>query len=277
MSVPRLFARAMGVGFHCGENKCFYCAAQCDNSFSASEYVKDSFTGRNGVPCPGSQWICAGCVLCLRESCEVPMLDGTVRAVAKAAMRSWSWVITASWAKAGSKANMDQLRAACVEPPVPPFALVLSDSGQKQLLYRGVVCHSREHVIATLEGEKVEYGPASLVARLDLCGRLVAATGKPALGEPPNQRFAAAVVGRYANGEDLIGEWVSCWEEPLSRLAAWLCGNKEWCGERYPGGDGLFGVPAQVGGGFRPGTQAARRRGDGGGEAGCRSSLYDLG
>lgn len=234
-SVPALYALAHGERCD-GPLRCYYCGAPCDGTFPAGAYVKDSFTGRSEVANPGSPAVCRGCVLCLRESAEVPLIDGTRRAVTKAAVRSWSWVVTSSSAVAASKAHLDALRAACLDPPAPPFAIVLSDSGQKHLLYRGAVNRVGDPVTVTLETLRVTCRRAELHSRLALCGRLVAATGKPALSEPPDARLGMAVVGRYRDGEALIEEWERAWQEPLSRLAAWLSPPKEVC-EREHGED----------------------------------------
>ena len=234
-SVPHLLARAHGLDC-AGPLACFYCGAPCDETCPASEYVKDSFTGRQGVRAPGSPAVCAGCVLCLREDAEVSLIDGTRRRVAKGCMRAWSWLVTADRALAASKAHLDRLRTACLEPPPAPWALVLSDSGQTHQLYRGVVNHGGPPWVVTLEAEPIAYRPAELRNRLDLCGRLIAATGKPALAEPIAARFALAVLNRYpAAGEALLADWARLRGSPAARLAAWLAPNKEICLHEYPG------------------------------------------
>lgn len=277
VSVPHLFATASNL--ECvGSHRCFYCLALCDEHFPASEYVKDSFTGRNEVPAPGSRFICQGCVLCLREDAHIPMLNGTTRHVTKCAMRAWSWLVTSTAVKAGSKADLKQWRALCLEPPEPPYAIVLSDSGQKHLLYRGVVCWSRESVVVTLEGERVEYSPAELRQRMDLVGRVCASSGKPALTEPPTVGLSISILSRYRDGEAIIDQWGSVWNSPLSRLAAWLCPNSEeskleWPSDLEPAQ--LSGVPAKTG---KSGGSRKKDRPDnsGGGQAGSNPTLFDF-
>jgi hypothetical protein len=179
-------------------------------------------------------------VLCLRESAEITLIDGEIRRGQK--VRGYSWVVTANSALAATKAHLEQLRALCLDPPEPPFAIVLTDSGQTHQLYRGTVNHSREVVTVTLEaepvtyraGQRVFYRPDELAPRLDLCGRLIAATGKPALREPITQRFALAVMERYCDGEALLNLWTRVREQPLSRLAAWISPAKETCLNVYP-------------------------------------------
>jgi len=149
-------------------------------------------------------------------------------------VRCFSWVITAQQAQAATKADLAYLRNVCLNPPPPPCAIVLSDSGQKHLLYRGVVNHARDPLTVTLETERITYWIAKLRTRLSLCGHLIAATGKPALSEPPDARLGMAVIGRYRDGEAFINQWQYVWQEPLSRLASWLSPPKEVCERDYP-------------------------------------------
>ncbi len=226
-TVPELFHLAMTGNNLTGGHACFYCGASADASTPVSEYVKDSFTGRSEVVSPGSQWVCAGCRLCLREDAELTMLDGSRRRVTKCAMRAFSWLVTSTEAKAGSKANLDVWRTVCLNPPAPPFAIVLSDSGQKHLLYRGVVNHSLDVVTVTLETERITYRPADLAAAIQLTTKLVAATGKPALDEPPGPRFSQAMAEYFAEWESLLNQWEELYGKPLARLASWLSPGKD--------------------------------------------------
>jgi len=260
MTAPELFARSYGIDC-AGAHSCFYCGAPADESLPTSEFVKGSFTERSLVACPGSQWICKGCELCLRDNAELTMLNGQKRNVVRAAMRSFSWAINTK-ARAGSKADIPAWRELCVNPPEPPFAIVLSDSGQKHLLYRGFVCLSREDIVVTLEMERIEYRPFDLQTAIDLCSRLIAATGKPALNEPVSPRFAQAVSDYFSEWETLLQQWEEIYGKPIARLAAWLSPGRDSARERIkPTADnGLSGVPAQA---SRPGRSRAQDRIDG--------------
>lgn len=232
-SVPHLMAIAHGLDC-AGPHACHYCGAPCAEDYPARVHVKDSFTGRGGVVAPASPWVCAGCVLALREDAEITLLDGETRAGQK--VRGYSWVVTATSALAATKAHLGRLRALCLEPPEPPFALVLSDSGQTHQLYRGVVCRSRERVAVTLEAEPIGYRPRDLRRALDLAGGVAAATGKPALREPLSHNSAMRVLAYHGPGEEaLIEAWHAIHTSPIGRLAAWLCPAKEECGREYTG------------------------------------------
>lgn len=243
-SAPHLFATAHGTAC-LGDLRCFFCGAPSDDSRAVRDYVRDSFNDRGAVAQPGSLAVCEGCVLCLREDAEVTYPDGEVRRVTKAAVRMHSWVVTDGRTVAATKAHMPYLRGVCLSPPAPPYVISLAASGQKHLLFRAVVVRGGGLASVTLEGERVDYRPAELAARLALAGRVCAASGKPALAEPPNARLGMAAVARYSDGDRLMAEWCRVFGEPLTRLASFLCFNKEESESVYPG-DRPAPVPAQA-------------------------------
>lgn len=256
-SVPELLANAYGLRCE-GPCRCFYCGAACDaERYPASTYVKSSFNGRGEVAAPGSPAVCEGCVLALREKAPIVLIDGERRDGQM--MRGYSHVLHGGRHHAATKAHLDRIRALCLDPPEPPFAIVLSDSGQTHQIYRGVVNHSRETVVATLEGARVAFRPDELRERLSLCGKLVAATGKPALSESVTTRFAVAVMERFRDGEILVEEWVRAREQPLSRLAAWLCPNKEASNLEHPCDAGHGIAAAETGRAGGPAVKHARK------------------
>lgn len=230
-SVPHLFAVAHGQACE-GPNRCYYCSAPCSTDHPAATYVKDSFTGRSGVAAPGSPWVCNGCVLALRESAEIMLVGGEKRSGQR--VRGYSWIVMEPLPLAATKAHLATLREICLEPPWPPFAIVLSDSGQTHQLYRGVVNHAREPVVVTLEGERIAYRPAELRSLLVTAGKVCAATGKPALLEPMSPSVAMRVLDRYRGGEPLVAVWDDAWVTPIGRLAAWLCPPRDDCQKEYP-------------------------------------------
>lgn len=268
-TVPELVAAAHGLECS-GPLACFFCGAPCDGSRRAEDFVRDSFNGRGEVAAPGSPGVCEGCVLCLREHAAIDLIDGTRgRRVTKAAMRAFSWLVAGGRMAAASKAHLHLLRPVLLAPPDPPWALVLSDSGKRHLLYRGAVNHADRGWVVTLEGDRITGDPASLADRLRLVGRLVAAWGKPALAEAMAPSRAFALFARYGGEEAgrLLAEWSRVGGEPLSRLALWLSANKEDCEREHPGigpaadpGDpGRRGGPPQAGRAGRPGAAGGGR------------------
>lgn len=229
LTATQLLAVACGFALRAGHRRCFFCGGKCDESTPASEIVKDSFTARDTVA--GGSWVCDGCVVAMDERASVTLIDGEIREGQK--RRCYSWVITKTEACAASKSHRQQLTSQCLLPPDPPFVICISDSGQKHLLYRAVVNHDRSIVTVTLEGERVVFSPGDLTTRLVLCRQICAATGKPALTEAMSTQTQMRVCEHYESEQPLL-DWLAVQQEPLTRLAAWLCPPKEECLHEFP-------------------------------------------
>lgn len=227
MTAPQLYARGLGESCPESEYRCFFCGASCDDAHSATIHVSNSFIGFGDVAQPASKFVCHGCVLATREKIEIPGYDKLQK------VRNFSWIITANSVKSYTKANLDVLRETCINPPSPPFAIVLAVSGQKQLIYRAAVNESRDEITVQFETDQVSYRPEQLIERLTLCHRICAATGKPAMTEPPTASLSIRLAHHFREFEPLT-IWYEIWQEPLSRLAAFLCINKEGCLNEFP-------------------------------------------
>lgn len=230
-SVPHLFAVAAGSDCT-GPHRCYYCGAPCKEKYPAATYVKSSFTGRAGVVSPGSPYVCRGCVLCLRESTELTLIDGEQRDGQK--VRGYSWLLTRSRAVAMTRSHATQIRALCLSPPRPPYALVITDSGQTHQLYRGRVNHAKYPVTVSLEAELITYYPSALAELLPIAGRIAAATGKPCLSQPLTPVMGMRVIERYRDGESIVHQWTRHGSTGIGRLAAWLTPRKENSANDYP-------------------------------------------
>ncbi len=236
-TASQLFAIARGIPAPIGPHRCFYCNAVCADDFLSKEFVKGSFTGWAGVANPNSDFVCGGCVATMNESADI-QIPNESRIGQR--IRNYSWLITESSARAFTKAHIAEIRQHCLNPPQPPFVLVISDSGQKQLLYRAPVCLDVNSPIVMLEDEPIPYLIPALSQMLDLCGLLIAATGKPALREPVSFSFARAILTAYpATGEKMLEEWERVQSTPLARLATWLSASKEDQKEKYDSNNGL--------------------------------------
>lgn len=158
------------------------------------------------------------------------MLNGTIKQRENArgmAPRMYSWVLTREKRVAFTKAHVALARKILTTKiPEPPFAIIISDSGQKQLIFRAPVALSQNVFPVMLEDEVVEVIPELLLERLALSTPIVAATGKPALVEKI-ELSAYIAYEKYHGNTDALEAWVTVQQEPLSRLAAWLAMNKE--------------------------------------------------
>ena len=228
ITASMLFA---GVRHNPGDKRCYYCGATCDETYHASEFVKETFTNRDVVKYPRSDYVCRGCVESLGQGDDsVEMLDGTIKQRENARgmqPRMYSWLLTTEKRVAFTKAHISFAREILTAKiPDPPFAVIIADSGQKQLIFRAPVALSKNVFPILLEDEIVEVDPGLLRERLDLAAQIVAATGKPALVEKP-ELGAYIACEKYHGNTDALEAWATIQKEPLSRLAAWLAMNKE--------------------------------------------------
>lgn len=228
-TAPELFASALEAQY---DQQCFYCGAPCGRTYATAAWVKDSFTDHSGVAAPASEYVCRGCVAALQEKITVTLPDGSIKKKQKT--RTYSWVITSDSATACTKADRPWLLERCLSPPEPPYAISISESGQKHLLYRGVVALSRRPVTVTLEGERIDYAPDDLRGRLILCKRVAAACGQPVLSQERLTDSQAMHLIRHHNEERLPEEWHAVAGEPLTRLAAFFTPKREECRREHP-------------------------------------------
>lgn len=224
----QLFAKARNCQLWYGAERCYYCLGSCDRTFAASKYVKKSFTARDTVG--GGAYVCGGCVAAMDESATIQLPDDSMRDKQK--IRCYSWVVTRHVAVAATKAHRKWLLEQCLTPPRVPFVISISDSGQKHLLYRAVVCYSKAIVSVTLEGEQIHYEPMQLRQRVVLCNRISAVIGKPSLSATLSYMARMRLEESYQD-DNVSEEWLSVCDSPLSRLAAWFALSKKEAQSEY--------------------------------------------
>lgn len=246
ITAPLLLAKSSGIDLQCGRYGCFYCGGSCDGTYSARQYVADSFTERNAVVSPGSECVCRGCVEAMRSDLgSVPLIDGGIHrskeggkrkpkegAAGTIQVRWFSWLLTETEALAATPSHRTLLLAACLAPPSPPFAICIAD-GNKHQLFRTPVNHSRERIAVNCEGARVHYHPDELRERLHVTTRLIATVGKGAesIGRlmDPNSDMGVAVQLSIGDPEalPLFEQWREVRNEPLSALSIWLSPGKD--------------------------------------------------
>lgn len=222
-SACQLLARAELGADHLdiGPHRCFYCGSACDEQRAAKQWVKKTFTDWPNVATPDSDFVCVGCTLAADERWFRPGAEKLAK------RRNFSWLLTETAALPLTKRELPQIRAVCLNPPSPPWALTIADSGQKQLLYRTPVNLSTERVTVQLETERVTFTPSELQSRMELAARLVPGIGKSRLCDdywPTGVMLALAEI--EPDAERLVEAWIRVRGEPLSRLAAFLVPSK---------------------------------------------------
>lgn len=219
LTATQLFAIAHGKPMQLGKCRCALCGGPCDGAILIDSILSDTFTDWHHV---AGDHLCGACLLTLRSEDRVDQA------------RLYSWVLTEKSAQRYTKANLRELTDACLNPPAPPYAIILATSGQKHLIFKASVTHDRQVCAVDLEGERIEFIRAVLAARLDLCGRIAAAAGKPSLSEFNPTQLAMSLSGYWLEWEAIYEIWGQVKDEPLSRLAAFLTLKKEDSEHAYP-------------------------------------------
>lgn len=238
-AASRLYALARGISVPVGDHECWYCGESCDDAIPSKDWVKSSCNAHAEARGLGSEYVCAGCAASLAWKTTVAVFGeeierGTPEHPTKPKPQhvcQYSWVITRDTAVAYTKAHIVELRRCCLNPPQPPFVIVLADSGQKQLLWQSPVCQSRELLVLRLENEIIEYSVCDLAEAISVAGQVAAIVGKPSLSDRLDPRAWASII--EATGDVSVAEK---WEElrctPVGRLAAWLAPSKREQEER---------------------------------------------
>jgi len=209
-----------------GNEKCFYCGLFCDETYVKKDYVKKTFTNRDIVKFPGSNYVCGCCVESLAGLAKTKQIDGTVKTGRGGSPRICSWILTENKKIAMTKKHMRVLRRIILKPPKPPFSIILADSGQKQLIFRAPVNHDRNVFSVLLEEKTIEVNKDILKIYLDKAVIVSAAIGKIALKNPDQFINYKNVIELYDSELSLV-EWLEIYTSPLGELAAWLCPGKD--------------------------------------------------
>jgi CRISPR type IV-associated protein Csf1 len=234
---------------------CFYCGSKCDDNNRVKDYVKKSFTNHDIVFNPESEYICDDCVYFTGSKIDIIMIDGEIR---NSVGRSFSWIVTKNEKLAASKSHIKELRKIILNPPEPPFKIILSDSGKKNLAFRCRWQLEKDNYYLQFEEESILINIEDLKNRLYLADRLSAAIGKVAIKKCDAINYAVAIENYYHDLSD-YESWLKIMNEPLSRLAVWLAKNKEDASNEYPAINGT-GVQTEISGANRPTKKNERVR-----------------
>jgi hypothetical protein len=253
-TATELLAVALGKSLEDGSYRCAYCGATCGDQYSAQ--VAKTFTDRPKMAAPDALYRCVGCETAMQERAVMPGRDKPQK------RRNYSWLIHRTQAVGATKSDLSTMRRWCVDPPQPPFAICLSDSGQRHLLYLTPINFTRSVVSVALEGQRIDYAPADLADRLDLFGRIAAAAGKPALTEFTSSGVIAVCEYWWDDAFGLIERYNRIRRDALSRLAAWLTPSRKEARIEWPKPvSGSAGVPATSRRPDRGGAGGIQRKG----------------
>lgn len=141
-------------------------------------------------------------------------------------VRNYSWVMTKEWIRAATKSHISELRYMCLHPLFPIAICIRDGLGKTQQLDKTPVCNDWP-LRVNFEGMIAVFDQAQLIRRLDLC-RVIAkvfgkgeSTAKMVFSDP------SPVSWGWQFSNDFLREWVAVRNEPLTRLAWFLCENKQ--------------------------------------------------
>lgn len=211
-----------------GKNKCFFCGDFCGDKYTTKTYVKKTFMNRDICAFPFSKFVCVSCVSCFSENTLIRLCDGEIRE--KQRIRTYSWVIEEKNKTAYTKKHIKELREKILNPPEPPFVIILADSGQKHLIFRAKVNLEKDNFYVSLEEDIIKVNIEKLKYYLNACIPLIAACGKILIKQfEYNLCSISILIEKMFRGEteNIINNFLKCSDKQLLKLAVWLSFNKE--------------------------------------------------
>jgi len=214
-----------------GKEKCVFCNSDCSKKILVSSFIKKTFTNYDLLQNPDGLYMCKGCYFSMTDKSieELIMPDGEIKTNQSA--RTYSWVLTKKKKRAFSKRHIKEIKEIVLNPPKPPFAIVISDKGKKHLIFRSLVSYSRDDYVLQFEEESVFVNVKKLKDRIELCERIIAFCGK--INILKYSKFKISKHSLPNVSESLLNQFFSIKEEKLMELAIFLSKNKKECYNEY--------------------------------------------
>lgn len=216
-----------------GNEICVFCSGNCSNNYKALDYIKKTFTNYNLLKNPDGVYICNGCIesISSKNIKELIMPDGEIKKDQSA--RTYSWVLTKKEKWAYSKRHIMELRKRVLNPPNPPFAIIISDSGKKHIIFRSPIAFDKINYSLQFEEEIIQINTEQLKERIILCEKIIAFCGKKGVLVYDNFRVSKYCLSSGMVEEKLLINFLNVKEEQLTQLAVFLSQNKEACFNEY--------------------------------------------
>lgn len=211
--------------------KCCICGCGTNGAFRGTDYFGDTFRDYREMRCRLSPCICSMCALSLKDvpGGVVTYIDGTKKTprTEKRGLgwRFFSWVLVEGEQPIGAtKAHCKELRAVMAAPPVGKFfAIIVADSGQKQLIYRldaqKVQCEGTPYFVQFETEQVLIDGEFWLL--LGIADKIAAIVGKTRVLEPAG--YLALSKCREAYGENFADDYMY-FAARINTAKARLCG-----------------------------------------------------
>lgn len=143
--------------------------------------------------------------------------------------RNYSWLITSDATTPYHKGQIADLRAICLSPPDPPWALAIATSGQKVIVYRTPVNVDNSGWLSVqLEDRAIHYTAVALSQAIETASRIVRLSGKPALLQPCSHSLYDRLCDEYGDKDTdwIVDRWFNRQSDPVLVLAAYLSPSK---------------------------------------------------
>ena len=190
--------------------KCCICGCGTSDALKGRDFFGDTFRDYREMQCRLSPYICELCALSLKDvpSGVVTYLDGSKKTPRSAlrglGWRFFSWYLVEGEDPVGAtKAHCKELRAVMARPPVGKyFAIIIADSGQKQLIYR----LDAQRIDAPGAAYTVQFETEQVLIDgnfwrlLGITDRIAGAVGKTRVLEPPGYLALAKCLEKYGDG-----------------------------------------------------------------------------
>lgn len=220
----------------CSLYKCCICGANADGSLLGRDYFGDTFSDYRLMAYPGSDYICTPCAVSLKDvpSGRVSYIDGSVK-LPKSEKRGlgwrfFSWVLVEGKEPVGAtKAHCAQLVDALRHPPLKKyFAIIIADSGQKQLIYRlqAQKIHSPETPFYVQFETRHVCINNKFWGLMNIANKISAIVGKSRVMDPLSYNDLSLYLERY--GDEAYNEYMYFKQNIKTAecaLSAWLCEN----------------------------------------------------
>lgn len=135
------------------DNQCYLCGKEITEGFPRKTVIKPTFTDSPLARSPRSQTVCRECTFCLSNK----------------PLRMYSILATSNQLKHPIRGEW---RNTLLNPPEPPFVLVLATSGQKWLHFKGRVNFKQDDYWILLEEMPIQVNIAKLAALLEIIEQL---------------------------------------------------------------------------------------------------------
>lgn len=211
--------------------KCCICGCGTGTALLGRDFFGDTFRDYREMQCRLSPFICSMCALSLKDvpSGVVTYLDGskkTPRSEKRGlGWRFFSWYLVEGCEPVGAtKAHCRELRAVMAAPPIGKhFAIVIADSGQKQLIYRleaQRITDPGTPYLVQFETEQVLID-GEFWRLLSVADKIAAVVGKMRVLEPANYLTLSKGLERYG---DTFADDFDFFTSRIGTPQARLCG-----------------------------------------------------